>query len=113
MKWQRSINLPRGSSRPCRTSIIHSTTRSSWYALRPHQPGAQKQINFSTVSAGEAVGIKEVQDDIWLVSSMEYGLGNGGEGGIRTHDTVPRMLAFEASTFNHSVTSPQWSVNVV
>ena len=32
----------------------------------------------------------------------------GGEGGIRTHDTVPRMLAFEASTFNHSVTSPQW-----
>ena len=34
---------------------------------------------------------------------------NGGEGGIRTHGTVPRTLAFEASTFNHSVTSPQWS----
>ena len=33
---------------------------------------------------------------------------DGGEGGIRTHDTVPRMLAFEASTFNHSVTSPRW-----
>ncbi len=33
----------------------------------------------------------------------------GGEGGIRTHGTVPRTLAFEASTFNHSVTSPQWS----
>ena len=37
----------------------------------------------------------------------------GGEGGIRTHDTVPRMLAFEASTFNHSVTSPQWSAPIV
>jgi hypothetical protein len=30
----------------------------------------------------------------------------GGEGGIRTHGTVPRTLAFEASTFNRSVTSP-------
>ena len=31
---------------------------------------------------------------------------SGGEGGIRTHGTVPRTLAFEASTFNRSVTSP-------
>jgi hypothetical protein len=38
---------------------------------------------------------------------------NGGEGGIRTHGTVSRTLAFEASTFNHSVTSPQWSVPLV
>jgi len=27
-----------------------------------------KKINFSTVFAGQAVGIKEVHDDIWLVS---------------------------------------------
>src|SRR6266699_6847138 len=32
----------------------------------------------------------------------------GGEGGIRTHGTVSRTLAFEASTLNHSVTSPGW-----
>ena len=32
---------------------------------------------------------------------------SGGEGGIRTHGTVSRTLAFEASTFNRSVTSPQ------
>jgi len=31
-----------------------------------------KKINFSTVFAGQAVGIKEVQGDIWLVSFMEY-----------------------------------------
>src|SRR3984885_10844979 len=31
----------------------------------------------------------------------------GGEGWIRTHGTVSRTLAFEASTFNRSVTSPQ------
>jgi hypothetical protein len=43
------------------------------------------------------------------VGKLDY----GGEGGIRTHDTVPRMLAFEASTFNHSVTSPQWSAPIV
>jgi hypothetical protein len=32
---------------------------------------------------------------------------NGGEGGIRTPDTVSRTLAFEASAFNHSATSPR------
>ena len=34
-----------------------------------------KKINFSTVFAGQAVGITEVQDDIWLVSFMDYDLG--------------------------------------
>ncbi len=29
-----------------------------------------------------------------------------GEGGIRTHGTVSRTHAFQACTFNHSVTSP-------
>ena len=32
---------------------------------------------------------------------------SGGEGGIRTHGTVSRTLAFEASTLNRSVTSPR------
>jgi len=39
----------------------------SVHLLRPDLSGAQK-INFSTVFAGQAVGIKEVLDDIWLVS---------------------------------------------
>jgi putative transposase len=34
-----------------------------------------KKINFSTVFAGQAVGIKEVHDDIWMVSFMDYDLG--------------------------------------
>jgi putative transposase len=33
------------------------------------------KINFGTVSAGQTVGIKEVHDDIWLVSFMDYDLG--------------------------------------
>ncbi len=37
---------------------------------------------------------------------MRYGE-NGGEGGIRTHGTVSRTLAFEASAFNRSATSPR------
>ena len=32
-------------------------------------------ISDSTVFAGQAVGIKEVHDDIWLVSFMDYDLG--------------------------------------
>ena len=32
--------------------------------------------------------------------------GIGGEGGIRTPDTVARMPHFECGAFNHSATSP-------
>jgi putative transposase len=35
----------------------------------------KKKINLSTVFAGQAVGIKEVNDDIWLASFMDYDLG--------------------------------------
>jgi putative transposase len=35
----------------------------------------RKKISFSTVFAGQAVRIKEIHDDIWLVSFMNYDLG--------------------------------------
>jgi transposase InsO family protein len=35
----------------------------------------QKKVNLSTVMAGQRVGIKEVDDGIWLVSFMQYDLG--------------------------------------
>jgi transposase InsO family protein len=35
----------------------------------------RKKINVSTVLAGQKLGIKEVDDDIWLVSFMHYDLG--------------------------------------
>src|SRR5204863_5804646 len=35
-----------------------------------------------------------------------FGDGIGGEGGIRTPDTVARMPHFECGAFNHSATSP-------
>jgi transposase len=35
----------------------------------------RKKINFSTVFAGQAVGIKEVGDGIWRLSFMDYDLG--------------------------------------
>ena len=35
----------------------------------------RKKINLSTVFAGQAVGIKEVKEGIWLVSFMDYDLG--------------------------------------
>jgi hypothetical protein len=36
----------------------------------------RKKINLSTCLAGQAVGIKEVDDGIWLVSFMDYDLGD-------------------------------------
>ena len=35
----------------------------------------RKKINFSQVFATQAVGIKEVHDDIWLGSFMDYDSG--------------------------------------
>lgn len=35
----------------------------------------KKKINFSVVFAGQNVGIKEVEDQVWLVSFMQYDLG--------------------------------------
>ena len=35
----------------------------------------RKKMNSSQVFAGQAVGIKEVHDYIWLVSFMDYDLG--------------------------------------
>jgi len=35
----------------------------------------QKKINLSYVFAGQRVGLKEVEDGVWLVSSMHYDLG--------------------------------------
>ena len=35
----------------------------------------KKKINVSIVFAGQNVGIKEVDDGIWLVSFMDYDLG--------------------------------------
>ena len=35
----------------------------------------KKKINLSTYLAGQAVGIKKVDDGIWLVSFMDYDLG--------------------------------------
>ena len=32
-------------------------------------------VNLSTVFAGQSVGIREVEDQIWLVSFMQYDLG--------------------------------------
>lgn len=35
----------------------------------------KRKINFSTVFAGQYIGIREVEEDIWLVSFMDYDLG--------------------------------------
>ena len=50
--------------------------------IRKHRSGPRwrvcmlrKKINISTVLAGQLVGLKEVDDAIWLVSFMRYAFG--------------------------------------
>ena len=42
-----------------------------------------KKINFCRALAGQAVGIREVQDKIWLVSFMNYDMGYFDEDSCR------------------------------
>lgn len=35
----------------------------------------RRKVQFSTVFAGQRVGIREVADDVWFVSCMDYDLG--------------------------------------
>ncbi len=55
----------------------------------------QRKVNLSTVFAGQKVGIREVADQIWLVSFMEYDLGffDEDEGRVEpaTNPFVPEL----------------------
>jgi len=66
------------------------------------------EVRFSSMQ--RVFGRKVAQLARWIGWIIELSRLNGGEGGIRTHGTVSRTLAFEASTFNRSVTSPRWPV---
>jgi hypothetical protein len=70
-----TCTVPQPHSATCPISTIPSTTASSWSHAAAALVSAAKKINFSTVFAGQAVGVKEVHDDIWLLSFMDYDLG--------------------------------------
>lgn len=53
---------------PFHDKVLHVTSCGRVCMLR-------KKINLSTSLAGQAVGLKEVDDNIWLVSFMDYDLG--------------------------------------
>jgi len=64
------LKIDRDCVEKCAQTQFHSAcTRSS-----QHLFGQQKN-QFQPLFAGQAVGIKEVHDDIWLVSFMDYDLG--------------------------------------
>ncbi len=46
------------------------------------------------------------------IRTLEYRVEDisGGESGIRTRDTVPRIHTFQACAFNHSATSPSIAI---
>jgi hypothetical protein len=66
----------------------------------------RKKINFSQVFAGQAVGITEVQDDIWLVSFMDYDLGYFD---LETRVLEPLENPFGPKVFVVSPMSPGWT----
>ena len=57
------------------------------------------------VTLGQLLGIAQASKELVLKIKSLMG-GTGGEGGIRTPDTVARMPHFECGAFNRSATSP-------
>ena len=50
-------------------------TAPSWSPAADVSACTTKKIKLSTSLAGQAVGVKELDDGIWLVSFMDYDLG--------------------------------------
>ena len=74
MRYPAEIYPPR--RRPTRDwlSLIHCTP-GTWSTNCGRICLHRKKINISTVLAGQKLGIKEVDEGIWLVSFMSYDLG--------------------------------------
>jgi putative transposase len=72
--WDQNFNLPRPyTGLPDIDYPLHDKTIVVTHCGRICL--GRKKTNFSQVFAGQAIGIKEVHDDIWLVSFMDYDLG--------------------------------------
>jgi hypothetical protein len=73
LEMQRPAEVYFSSSRPyvglARPRIPAARPRIPRHRLRTHLH-AQQRINISTVLAGQKLGIKEVDDGIWLISFM-------------------------------------------
>jgi hypothetical protein len=61
--------------RGCRTSIIPSTTATSSSPPAAVSASTERKCNISIVLAGQRLGIKQVDEGIWLVSLIDYDLG--------------------------------------
>ena len=50
---------------------------------------SRRKINLSTVFAGQFVGVREVADEIWLVSFLDFDLGFFDEAAARVASLAP------------------------
>jgi hypothetical protein len=88
-------------------AVLNSRSREVW-----RQTGREREFRAPTESA-QCGGFAANGRRCWRFERAEnraekVGLGwSGGEGGIRTPDTVTRMPHFECGAFNRSATSPQ------
>ena len=82
-----TVDVPAAPEHPFHDRTIRVTRRGRICYKR-------RKINLSTVFAGQTVGIREVADQIWLVSFMHYDLGffDKDEGWI---DPAPNPFAPE------------------
>ncbi len=71
-------------------------------------PPMKSQIVISSARTPARSGGTDYIEGNWIFRDVLGlpGMGLGGEGGIRTHDTLARIPVFETGTFNRSVTSP-------
>src|SRR6516225_2412010 len=70
-----SIKLRLVRTRDCRTSTTHSTTERLALRIAAASVSGAKRLISARSSPGKRSASKEVQDDIWLVSFIDYDLG--------------------------------------
>src|SRR5690349_625422 len=75
------------------------------HSAMPTQCSNRSETCWASDFGGHSVGCKETPRASSLFSESKK-LVDGGESGIRTHDTVSRIHAFQACAFSHSAISP-------
>jgi putative transposase len=69
------FSLRRGNVRGCQTSTIPFHDKAVIVITCGRICFNRQKVNLSQLFAGQTVGIKQIQDRIWLVGFMDYDLG--------------------------------------
>src|SRR5262245_43846624 len=97
--------MPGDRFRPTLSAVSFPTVRANFYPIFTHNHAADLGRTSMHLGDRGSPHLLNKRRHFWTTVDVARRC-FGGEGGIRTPDTVTRMPHFECGAFNHSATSP-------